>query len=178
MRIGQSKEERSKKGNDKGNGKQPQRQQPQQQPQRQQRRQPRESQLEQEEQQWRRKPQPKWFQNILVKDSKELTDENTTNELSKVEFIQVYAPPFAEVKVERTVAGDKQTVVEQSPLWRYDKNRVDLQERGQPLVVGENQSLIITLVNPQAGVGNLHASVHIQKDQLLPSRSGSPKRRY
>lgn len=119
---------------------------------------------------WRRKPQPKFWRDVIVGASEELEEENRTNEISKVEFLKVLAPPFTEVKVERTVGGDKQVIVEQAPLWRFDSNRIDLQERGTPLVVGQNQSLIITLVNPRSDAGNIHVSVHLEKDQLLPRR--------
>lgn len=125
-----------------------------------------------------RRPQPKFWRDVLVSDSEELEDSNTTHEVSKVEFLKVFGPPFMEVSVTRTVGGDRQTVVEQAPLWRFDKNRIDLQERGSPLVIGENQSLIVTLVNPRRDTGNLHASVHVEKDQLKPSSSRDPRRRY
>lgn len=129
--------------------------------------------MEGNKKQYKRKPQPKFFRKVAVSPSVEVEFSNNVREISKVEFIRVMAPPDMEIMVERTVNGDKQVIVESSPLWRFPEHTIKFKETmsDSELHIGQSQSLIITLNNPNSSLGSVepttvYASIHIEKDQI------------
>lgn len=118
----------------------------------------------------KRKPQPKYFEDVEVDSSIEKSFNNNTREVSSVEYVRVRGPPYLRVRVSRTVGGDKQTVVENSNLWRFDDGKIKFKETptDSNLTVGKDQELTVKLTNPKSSVGSVFASIHIEKDQILP----------
>ena len=122
-----------------------------------------------EKKNYRRKPQPKFFREQLVSPNAVLTFKNRQNEVSQIEYIRVYGLPYFNVKVDRTIAGDIQNIVEDSPLWRFPHGMIMFKETptDSNLTLGEDQTLTITITNPKSAVGDSYCSVHIEKDQIL-----------